>query len=399
MAQGRAFAGRADGHQAVGALGDLPVHQAAEGRLVERAVLEWRDQGGERSPELCLGCHGLPPTLKKRHDRNWISIHIGSGDQAKGPYRMALALCFDALSWRRPSCPPQKGREPRFCRGDGANRCRPRRFSIFVHIFSQIDLRLERLNDSPPQRNAVIPSARAAALRSTALATSLALAVGLAAIPLDAWAKPKVPLPKPRPIARNVVPKPLLPSLLFPSLLLPSLLLPSLLHTPARPPPPIPRRQPPLRQRPRPLLRRHCSRPQRVSMPPCRHPRKTRGAGSGCRDVHDVAGRQGRAGKRHRAGAQAEARGCNPGAGRDIGSGRPQACGMADPAQRQQRRFRRALPRVCLGQSELAVANLPAPAHRGSALGRPPRRRRPSGPGSKTNRRSRPRASSRWRRP
>jgi len=62
------------------------------------------------------------------------------------------------------------------------------------------------LNDSPPQRNAVIPSARAA-LRSTALATSLALAVGLAAFPLDAWAKPKVPLPKPRPIARNVVPK------------------------------------------------------------------------------------------------------------------------------------------------------------------------------------------------
>ncbi|UPK07293.1 lytic transglycosylase domain-containing protein [Bradyrhizobium sp. 170] len=53
----------------------------------------------------------------------------------------------------------------------------------------------------------MISSARAAALRSTALATSLALAVGLAAFPLDAWAKPKVPLPKPRPIARNVVPK------------------------------------------------------------------------------------------------------------------------------------------------------------------------------------------------
>ena len=50
-------------------------------------------------------------------------------------------------------------------------------------------------------------SARAAALRSTALATSLALAVGLSAISVDAWAKPKVPLPKPRPIARNVVPK------------------------------------------------------------------------------------------------------------------------------------------------------------------------------------------------
>lgn len=48
---------------------------------------------------------------------------------------------------------------------------------------------------------------RAAALRSTALATSLALAVGLATFPVEAWAKSKVPLPKPRPIARNAIPK------------------------------------------------------------------------------------------------------------------------------------------------------------------------------------------------
>ena len=47
-------------------------------------------------------------------------------------------------------------------------------------------------------------SARAAALRSTALAASLAL--GLSGWAADAWAKPKVPLPKPRPIARSVVP-------------------------------------------------------------------------------------------------------------------------------------------------------------------------------------------------
>jgi soluble lytic murein transglycosylase len=71
------------------------------------------------------------------------------------------------------------------------------------------------LNDSPPQRKAVIPSARAAALRSTALPTSLALALGLtlgltlglSALSVEAWAKPKVPLPKPRPIARSVGPK------------------------------------------------------------------------------------------------------------------------------------------------------------------------------------------------
>jgi soluble lytic murein transglycosylase len=53
----------------------------------------------------------------------------------------------------------------------------------------------------------VNPSSRAAALRSSALATSLALAVGLSGLAADAWAKSKVPLPKPRPIARNVVPK------------------------------------------------------------------------------------------------------------------------------------------------------------------------------------------------
>jgi soluble lytic murein transglycosylase len=53
----------------------------------------------------------------------------------------------------------------------------------------------------------VTPSTRATALRSTALATSLALALGLSAMAAEAWANPKVPLPKPRPIARNVVPK------------------------------------------------------------------------------------------------------------------------------------------------------------------------------------------------
>jgi soluble lytic murein transglycosylase len=51
----------------------------------------------------------------------------------------------------------------------------------------------------------VTPSARRAALRSTALVTSLALAVGLLGLVPEALAE--VPLPKPRPIARNVVPK------------------------------------------------------------------------------------------------------------------------------------------------------------------------------------------------
>jgi soluble lytic murein transglycosylase len=53
----------------------------------------------------------------------------------------------------------------------------------------------------------VTKSARAAALQSTAIATTLVLAMGLSAWPAAGSAKPKIPLPKPRPIARNVVPK------------------------------------------------------------------------------------------------------------------------------------------------------------------------------------------------
>ena len=49
-------------------------------------------------------------------------------------------------------------------------------------------------------------SVRAAALRSTALATGLIFVAALS-VATEAWANPKVPLPKPRPIARNVVPK------------------------------------------------------------------------------------------------------------------------------------------------------------------------------------------------
>ena len=43
----RAFAGGADRHQAVGALGDLPIDQLTEGFLVDRAVLERGDERGE----------------------------------------------------------------------------------------------------------------------------------------------------------------------------------------------------------------------------------------------------------------------------------------------------------------------------------------------------------------
>jgi hypothetical protein len=47
VAHGRAFACGADRHQAMGALGNLPAYQPTEGGFIERAVFEWRDQGGE----------------------------------------------------------------------------------------------------------------------------------------------------------------------------------------------------------------------------------------------------------------------------------------------------------------------------------------------------------------
>lgn len=57
------------------------------------------------------------------------------------------------------------------------------------------------------RRNAVTRSTRAAALRSTAIATTLALIIGSHAWASEAAAKHKIPLPKARPIARNAVPK------------------------------------------------------------------------------------------------------------------------------------------------------------------------------------------------
>src|SRR5882762_9370875 len=115
---------------------------------------------------------------------NCKAIHIGSDGAAKGPSRDCFSRDFAAVRAHRSH--------------------RPRGLQYFVHIFNQIDVALVRSNDSPAG-NPVTRSVRAAALRSTALATGLAFAMGLV-LATEVWAKPKVPLPKPRPIARNVVP-------------------------------------------------------------------------------------------------------------------------------------------------------------------------------------------------
>ena len=45
--QRRAFAGGADRNQPIGALGDLPVDQGAEGFLIDGPVAEWGDERSE----------------------------------------------------------------------------------------------------------------------------------------------------------------------------------------------------------------------------------------------------------------------------------------------------------------------------------------------------------------
>src|SRR3569832_2350541 len=57
VAQGRTLAGRADRHQAVRALRDLPLHEIAKRLLVDRPVFERGDQGGEGAAEAGLGGH------------------------------------------------------------------------------------------------------------------------------------------------------------------------------------------------------------------------------------------------------------------------------------------------------------------------------------------------------
>ena len=135
--------------------------------------------------------------------------------------------------------------------------------------------------------------------------------------------------------------------------------------------------EPRLRQIPRPTLcppRRDRSRNAPACGVAAAARAQTADAGGGRRDVIDLAGRYGSAGERHRSGAQAQAGGCDPGRGGHLRSGGEEARGMDHPAQRRQRRVGRALSRLHIRQSELALADLPAPAPRGGAVGRPPRR-------------------------
>ena len=211
-------------------------------------------------------------------------------------------------------------------------------------------------------------SARAAALRSTALATSLALAVAPGRLRGRSRAKPKVPC---RSRGRSRATS-------FPRTA------PSTCRA-SRAAAPAPRSR---------LAPRDAASPRAAAAAAA----QAVGAGRDRRDVVDLAGRYRGAGKRHRAGAQAASRRMRPQAQAAISD--PVARKLAewvDPAQRRQRRVGRALSRV-------SSAPIRAGPRRPSCAGASRRRcgttaatTPRSGPSSKTNRRSRPRASSRWR--
>ena len=214
--------------------------------------------------------------------------------------------------WRsgeRPAARLAGPHRPRFCRGAGADIGHVRRIWYFVRIFNQIDLRSQRLNDSP-RRNAVTPSARAAALRSTAI-HGFGDRPGAGRRACRHWR------PTPGPSQRfhcrsrgrsraTSVPK----------------------TKPSPPPRPRPTREVAPNDRGQddaPAARRHRARDAPACGLAAAAARKPRGAGGGGRDLVDLAGRHRRAGKRHRTRAQAQAGRCDPGRSGDIGSGRAES--------------------------------------------------------------------------
>ena len=193
-------------------------------------------------------------------------------------------------------------------------------------------------------------SARAAALRTTALATSLALAVGLSAFAVEAAAKPRFHC-RSRGRSRAT-------------------------SCPIRPrKAPCPRQAPPRPARDADAAAGACPG---AGDPPARCPRSgapADDAGGGRGDDRRLRRPMPMRWKTSSNSCARETRRRDPGGSRDLGSGRQKTRGMDHPAQRRQRRVGGALSRLHISQSELAVADLPAPPRRSGAVGRPSRRR------------------------
>src|SRR5215217_6166337 len=100
MAERRALAGRADRHQAVGPLCDLPVHERAEGGLVQGTVLERRDERREGTSEALLGgSHGDPRKMAVRVALIWAR---GGGRKAPQSVARRILCGFSTQFGRKP---------------------------------------------------------------------------------------------------------------------------------------------------------------------------------------------------------------------------------------------------------------------------------------------------------
>jgi uncharacterized protein (DUF2344 family) len=67
MGQSRAFAGGADGNEAMRALCNLPIDMTAEGGFIDFAVFERRDQSRHRTSESAILAHDVIPLLVSLH--------------------------------------------------------------------------------------------------------------------------------------------------------------------------------------------------------------------------------------------------------------------------------------------------------------------------------------------
>ena len=67
VGQSRAFAGGADGNEAMRALRDLPIDMTAEGGFINFAVFERRDQSRHRTSESAILAHDVIPLLVSLH--------------------------------------------------------------------------------------------------------------------------------------------------------------------------------------------------------------------------------------------------------------------------------------------------------------------------------------------
>lgn len=93
MAEGRRFASRAAGHEAVAAFRNLPINESLEGRFVEFSILERRYQRRKRALEhgLLLRTQGRADHSRRRASRQVVRVPNASIESAVNPSSLGAA--------------------------------------------------------------------------------------------------------------------------------------------------------------------------------------------------------------------------------------------------------------------------------------------------------------------